>query len=205
MKSLSFAKPYMLVVVGIPGAGKSFFAKHFSDTFRAPFINFDKIRSDLYNNPTYSTEEFIILARVASTMLGEIIKTKNTVLIEGIGSTKAERTEIIKKAKKAGYEPLFIWVQTEPNAAKTRAVRGVKGQDPSSLIDDDTFERLSNRFTPLSKNEPGIVISGKHTYASQARIVLKRLAGNRTSPVKERATPNTRPAPRGHSIKVNRK
>ena len=43
------------------------------------------------------------------------------------------------------------------------------------------YEQLAKRFSPPSSNEASIVISGKHTYATQARMVLKKLVTPRAS------------------------
>ena len=54
MKSLSPANPRVLFVVGIPGAGKTYFAEQFAETFGAPFIEYDAIRAQLTQHPSYS-------------------------------------------------------------------------------------------------------------------------------------------------------
>ena len=38
MKSLQLDKPHAIVMVGIPGSGKSFFADKFSAMFNAPYV-----------------------------------------------------------------------------------------------------------------------------------------------------------------------
>ena len=69
MSTLKPARPLMLVTIGHPGAGKSFFARQFADTFRAPLISFDEIRHELFNEISHSSDEDIIVARVAGLQL----------------------------------------------------------------------------------------------------------------------------------------
>jgi len=38
MKSLQLDKPHAIVVIGIQGSGKTFFAEKFATTFKAPYI-----------------------------------------------------------------------------------------------------------------------------------------------------------------------
>lgn len=169
MKSLHLSKPHLLVVVGIPGAGKTFFASQFADTFNIPFIHYSAIQH-LRETPLSEEET----AEFAGMLYRELIKTNQTILIEGPGASRVERTALAQQARAVGYEPLFIWVQTEQATARARAVKGVRGSSYQT-ISDDVFDAETNRFTPLNSAEKSVVISGKHTYASQAKMVLKRL------------------------------
>ena len=191
MKSLHLSKPHLLVVVGIPGAGKTFFASQFAETFNVPFIHYSDLQT--IREPRLSEEE---TALVAGALFQELVKTKQTILIDGPGASRIERAALAQQARAAGYEPLFIWVQTEQPTAKARAIRGVRGSSYEP-ISEEVFTAEVKRFTPLNAAEKSLVISGKHTYASQAKMVLKRLA----EPAAEarRATPiatNVRPAQR---------
>lgn len=183
MKSLHLQKPHLLVVVGIPGAGKSFFATQFADTFNVPFIHY----RDIQTLPATALDEKTT-AEFAGMLFRELIKTGQTILIEGPGASRTERTGLAQQARAAGYVPLFIWVQTEPTTARTRAVKGVRGSDYQP-IPEDIFNAELTRFTPLHETEKPVVVSGKHTYATQAKVVLKRLV----EPAIEarRATPHT--------------
>ena len=44
MNNLDLTTPRVIFLVGIPGAGKTFFASRFSEEFGAPFIDLEKIR-----------------------------------------------------------------------------------------------------------------------------------------------------------------
>lgn len=184
MKSAVTNRPHLIVTVGIPGSGKSFFAEHFADIFKAPIVSFDLLRRKIFTNPAFSDEEDKIIAPVADHMLSEVLKTKRTVIYEGRTSLRADRAAISKKAHEAGYEPLFVWVQTEPSAAKLRAT---KASIEKPAITSERFDYLVKKFTIPNHNEKAVVISGKHTFASQLKIVLKHL-------IKPRDTADNGPA-----------
>lgn len=172
MKPAVISKPHLIIMIGIPRSGKSFFAEHFADTFKAPIISFDKLRNEIFSNPSFTKDEDIIINKVANNLLGEVLKTKRTVIYDGQTNLRAERIAISKIARDADYDPLFIWVQTEPASAKKRAL---KTNVEKPAIDDNDFENLLKHFSAPHRNEKAIVISGKHTYASQLKIVLKNL------------------------------
>ena len=172
MKSTDTNKPHLIITVGIPGSGKSFFAEHFADIFKAPIISYDLLRKQIFYNPAFSDEEDAIIVHVANHFLDEVLKTKRTVIYEGKTNLRADRVAIAKKARDAGYEPLFVWVQTESNAAKLRAT---KASVEKPAMDPSVFDLKLKQFTLPNQSEKAIVISGKHTFASQLKIVLKHL------------------------------
>jgi predicted kinase len=172
MKPSETTKPHLIIMVGIPSSGKSFFADHFAETFKAPIVSYDIMRKEIFSNPTFSEDEDEIIRKVSNYVLSEFLKTKKTVIFEGETSLGKERFEIAKGARAAGYEPLFIWVQTETQTAQKRAT---KTSLEKPAITAEEFAAKLKRFNPPNKNEQFVVISGKHTYASQLKIVLKHL------------------------------
>ena len=170
MKSLQLTKPHLLVVVGLPGSGKTFFAKQFSDTFNAPYIDYGYYSSLVGSVKT--SEEII------DHIYGLLLRTKQSLVIEGRGSTKAERKELADMAAKNGYSILFVWVQTEPATAEHRAVYA-----KTATMNQKEFDKATKAFENLNAGEPYMVISGKHTFSSQGKTVLRKLITDRPTTV----------------------
>lgn len=181
MKHLSLAKPHLIIMVGIPGSGKSFFAEKFADTFGAPYLCNKKIASLVQGN----------IEAVIQLQLDELLKTKRSIVFDGASETRVERMALARKARSAEYEILFIWVQTDPATAKARALQPKKKDEDTSLSIDE-YNKLLKRFTPPNATEKPLVISGKHTYASQAKVVLKKLSAPRAE-ISGHDTPPVRP------------
>ena len=95
MKSLRLQKPHFLIVVGIPGSGKTFFASQFAKMFSAPFIHYEAIKNS-FDDPL--SED--LTANIAGLMFTEIVKTGETIVLEGPGATRAERAALAQQAKK---------------------------------------------------------------------------------------------------------
>lgn len=165
MKSLSLSQPHAIIMVGLPGSGKTFFAKKFADTFNAPYVSHDTIQSTLHL-------EKEAVSKVADYMISELLKTKHSIVIEGSANTRAERTELAKTLRNEGYQPLFVWVQTDSETSKARSLK-------TKQRNEQEHEQLAKRFSAPHTAEKPVVISGKHTYATQAKIILKRLSGPR--------------------------
>jgi predicted kinase len=190
MKSLSLSKPHVIIMVGIPGSGKSFFAEHFAETFNAPLVSSGRLRQELFEESTYGSDEQATIRRISDYMLDELFKTNRTIIFEGSADTRTDRQEIARKARAASYEPLFVWVQTESATAKLRVQKALKGK---TTILPSQFDMTIKRFSAPHASEKAVVISGKHTYASQLKIVLKRLVEPRVEII-ENQTPSARPS-----------
>ncbi len=153
-------------MIGIAGSGKTTFAERFADTFSAPFLNVPNLRA---GDDTL---------QVAEELLSEFCKTKQTILYEGLGGSRAERQAVARLVRSRGYEPLYVWVQTDPNKAKQRMTKSTS-RNPAQMSSDE-FDDSMAKFTPPNSSEKGIVLSGMHTYATQAKSVLKRLSSSAT-------------------------
>jgi shikimate kinase len=171
MKPLTSANPHAIIIIGIPGSGKSTFADHFADTFQAPIVSQTKLQRD-YGLASTAAET------LRNAILNEYLKTHRTVLIDGGLNKKKTREELVRRLVKAGYRPLIVWVQTDATEAHRRATRPYPR---GSGLTSEAFDMLLNEFQAPSKKEKMVVISGKHTYASQLKIILKQLATPDTS------------------------
>lgn len=193
-------KPLVLVTVGVPGSGKSYFARRFADMFSSPLVSFDEIRYELFNDITFSEDENAIVARMAGLQVRELLKLHKTIIIDGGHNPRVSRMELAKVAKNNDYGVLYVWVQTDQNTARLRSTRRSTKTDDDLLnrsLTNDEFESQAKKFTAPSEFEKFVVISGRHNFPSQARIVLKKMIG----PHQEVQVPVEQPKPHGRDIR----
>lgn len=183
MKTLSLNRPHALIMVGIPGSGKTTFAKQFAATFSAPHIEASVLAS-FAKDDTAAVE-------LTTLVLGEFMKTGQSIIIDAYTDSRRVRTELAKYCRDSGYSPLFIWTQTDADTARQRCIRGKQ-------LTQDEFEKQLRAFSAPHPDEKPLVISGKHTYATQAKVVLKRLSAPRA----EISQHKQAPARRSGQIKV---
>lgn len=162
MKPLQLSNPHVIVVTGIPGSGKSYFAGKFSGTFNAPLVSFEVIKAHALNE--------VSARHMMQSLIVEILKTNQTIIVDGASDTRMERAGLTRLARRAGYKTLTVWVQTDPATAIKRTLQ------VDSNLTIDTYNRSLRRFTPPSLTENHVVISGKHTSASQIKAILRKLS-----------------------------
>lgn len=168
-----------------------------------PYIEADKIRAAITDEPTYDAVEQERVDRLLTMQMHELFKTKSSFLLEGGTEVKTVRQNLAKFAKQQGYEALFVWVQTDRDTAYSRAVRPSRlNKHKLFLQSEDRFLLLERRFTAPGEGERPVVISGKHTHGAQIKSVLKRLATT-NRPTSTPLTVPTRQTIKGNSIKIS--
>lgn len=184
MKSLHLTRPRAIMMVGLPGSGKSFFAKKFSEMFNLPYI--DSLSIESYATDSKAASELIALT------LGELVKTGQSIVFEGNSDSRVRRTEFGKWARSHGYQPMFIWVQADRATSLSRTLK-------AKSLTRDQFETVVRDFSSPHPGEHAVVISGKHTYATQAKVVLGQLS-KENRPAQTTITAPERPSVRTISV-----
>lgn len=183
MKSLSLSIPYVIAMIGQPGTGKSYFAKQFTDNFHMPAVS-----EEYFRNYARRTDDGTTMA---ADVLHELMKIKQAILFEGDLDKKSERDSLVRFCHQRGYKVLFVWVQTEPEVARQRAQKSMTARE---------YKQRALAFEPPTNKEQYVVISGRHTQATQARTVLKHLVESR-----QRKTPAAATQRSGEPVSVRRK
>lgn len=166
MKPLTPASPHAIIMIGIPGAGKSTFGQRFATTFKALFVSQTTLQREYHLTDDEATA-------LRDTILNEYHKTQLTLVIDGGLNKKEVRETMIRRLVKEGYRPLLIWVQTDTSEAHRRAV---KLYPAGSGLTDEQFDEQLDQFDAPTDKDKVVVISGRHTFESQLKIVLKQLA-----------------------------
>lgn len=175
MKQLSLSRPHIIVMVGIPGSGKSAFAEHFASTFGAPIISDKRMRASFRGSGIPESDLNQIVSLMQMHTLTELLKTGHTIIYDGESHSRVRRKALIDYAMKSGYEPLLVWVQTDTTTSKARFLKPFRSKTSQDEA-EEKFEKQLRAFTQPNESEKYVVISGKHTYPSQLKIVLRRLA-----------------------------
>lgn len=189
MKPLMPSVMHAIVMVGIPGAGKSTFSSRFADTFSTPLLNLPGLKADMGLDAKQT-------ARFFEVMMQELSKTGQTVVIEGFSDTQKERASLEAVLVRLKYKPVFVWVQTDTNEALKRVT---DKRYPDGPLSESEFDDQVASFEAPSAKERMVVISGRHAYPTQLKVVLKQIAAGVTRP-KTAVTATRQARPRGRDV-----
>lgn len=153
-------KPYGILVFGAPASGKSQFASQFAERFKCPFLDFSK------HKISYSA---------AAGITEQVAVTGQNIVIEGCIDAEKQRNDLRHRLKKRGYVPVLVWVQADANTIKRRLHQRYKSIEKTKAAFASCYDHME---APADIEKP-IVISGKHTFATQLKVMLAKLSKQR--------------------------
>lgn len=155
------SRPRALLVFGAPCSGKTTFAKKFADRFDLACYDFDEIR-----------EEYRMTRKNIFLFINLLARTKKNIIIEGCMNTEKDRAEMRNALRTAGYDPSLIWIQTDISTIRMR----MKNKYRSVSKAREMYDSLVDSMEAPAEVENPIILSGKHTFETQAKHVLAGLA-----------------------------
>ena len=154
-------RPRALMVFGAPCSGKTTFAEKFAKKFDLAYYDLTELMSE--NN--FSREQILAI-------LEQILKTKQTILVEGCIDTEVERMEMRNLFRAQNYEPALVWIQTDVATIRNR----MKSRYRSVSKAKDAYDAAVSEIEAPLENERPIILSGKHTFETQTKHVIAGLA-----------------------------
>lgn len=138
----------LILVCGLPGSGKSYFAKHLSDKIQACYLNSDICRKELFpHHRTYSEKEKqgVYDALLSNTETNLI--HHRSVVLDATFYKNSLRLPFYKLAKQLNCPCSIIYIRAEETLIKERTSQ--IRQD--SEADYSVYLKLKDVFEPIDK------------------------------------------------------
>jgi len=138
----------IILVVGLPGTGKTFFASRLADNMNAVHLNSDRIRSELGEWNQYSdTSKMNVYDAILKRMKDEVHSGKNVIV-----DTTFYKKEIRDKFFQASvqlHQPLRI---IEVKASNETVRLRLSKPRTNSQADYEVYKKIKNEFEPLAED-----------------------------------------------------
>ena len=171
-------KPFLMMFYGYPGAGKTYFSRQFCDNVQAAHLQSDRIRSELFENPRYDKQENAIVNQLMGYMTEEFLSAGLSVAYDANAARSGQRRVLSDMALRCRAQPIVVWFQMDPDTAFDRSINRDRRRSDDKYAaewDRTTFESLTERMQPPTRNEHYVVVSGKHLFPTQQSAVLGKL------------------------------
>lgn len=204
MSKIVSNKPFLLMFYGLPGSGKTYFARQFVEKVQAAHLQADRIRHELFQQPRYDREENAVVAQIMDYMAGEFLQAGVSVVYDVGALRTQQRRNLRDLARQAGAESVLIWQQIDQDGAMSRVLRRDrrKSDDRYALQPDrELFGRLAQAMQNPAQGEEYVVMSGKHVFPTQLSTILRYLgtkgiiSGGPNAPVVKPGLVNLVPTP----------
>ena len=164
--------PSLLLLAGLPGAGKSTFARQVTN--RRPFLvlESDRLRKALVTQPQYTAHEHRRLFRACHHLIDEFLGRGYPVLFDATNLTEQNRRPVYAIAHKRGV-PLAVAVVTAPaEIVRQRLSDREAGLDPDTWSDAgwEIHQRMAPAWEPVKR--PHILVDTSGDITPALRQVL---------------------------------
>lgn len=150
-----------MLVFGAPASGKTTFAEKFAKKFGLAYYDL----TELMQENDFSRDAIMVIVE-------QILKTGQTIVIEGLLDTEKDRAEMRNLIRKYMYDPALIWVQTDVATIRQR----LKTRFRSLAKAKETYDSAVSVMEAPTETERPIILSGKHTFETQTKHVIAGLA-----------------------------
>lgn len=171
-------KPFLLMLYGFPGAGKTYFARQFCDNVQAAHLQSDRIRNELFTDLRYDRHENDVVDHLMSYMTEEFLTAGVSVVFDANAARGKQRYQLRELAKRCHATPLLVWFQMDADTAFGRNIKRDRRRADDKYAakwDRTSFEAVIGKMQNPTPNENYAVISGKRLYGTQQSAVIRKM------------------------------
>ena len=147
------ARPVLVVVVGLPGTGKSYFSRRLAERFPMAVLETDALRKALFGQPTYSPEESARLFRAVHSLIESLLRRGIPVLLDATNLVEANREHLYHIAEKTGARLILARTEAPPEVVRERLARRQQATEREDHSDAgwEVYERMRRSVDPIRR------------------------------------------------------
>lgn len=170
--------PLLIVFLGFPGSGKTYFATRLAEKLQAVTLNSDAMRLSMFgsleriehirqtDNPRLYVDVFGAMDYAAA----QALRAGHTVIYDAQQTKRRDRKHVEELAASAGAIPVLVWIKTSPQVALRRGQEREARADSHQYTEEKMrmlIERFSNVTDLPGLDENVIEISGELPFEEQ--------------------------------------
>lgn len=168
------AKPAVVVLSGLPGAGKSHLARELIKRYRFAHLESDRVRQALFERPSYTQAENLRLFNAYHEVLDRLLARGIPVLCDATNLREAYRLPLYQIAEKRGACLVVVQVEAPLDVVRRRLENRVETEAPGDASEAgvEVYERLRVDAEPVER-EHIVVDTSKDISAAVERILAE--------------------------------
>ena len=168
------ASPDLVILCGLPGTGKSHFARELSS--RAPFVwlNSDRTRKLLVARPQYSRREHRRVFAAMHVLTRGYLRDGYSVVFDATNLNENVRAPLYAVADDVGVDPLIIRFTAHPNLIRQRMGERAAGVADAAQSDAgwEVYSRMAVADVPVPR--PHLLVRGPAEAETALAETLRR-------------------------------
>lgn len=141
-------RPALVILIGLPGSGKSHFARHLAKRYPAAILDSDALRSVLYESPQHTDQENARLFPAIQVLARRLLDRGVPVLLDATNLKEAHRKPSDRLARDAGARLVIVRLRApfavmRERLAKRDAARSPLDRSTAGLL---VLERMRRDY-----------------------------------------------------------
>jgi predicted kinase len=140
----------LYITVGLPGSGKSTYAKEFIKGKEIEYLSSDSLRAVYGKDETDQSVTSIVFGHIKR-KVDEFLKDGKNVMVDATSVNRKERSDYINTAKKYGAKVVVILFKMDRQGLIDRNKK--RGEQGGRVVPDWVIDKMLNKFEDPSYNE----------------------------------------------------
>lgn len=143
--------PVLIVVVGLPGTGKSYFSRLLVSRLPLVRLESDALRRLLFGTPDYSAQESQRLFSALHRVISDLLASRRWVLLDATNLRERNRQILYAIAERHQARVLVVRLWAPNKVIRQRLQARTQGVDPVDLSEADyaVYQRMRRQMDPV--------------------------------------------------------
>jgi len=135
----------IILVAGLPGSGKSYFASRLAAQLAATYISSDKVRKSIHGLGKYDLEDKLSIYKAMVDLAEDGLRKDEWVVLDATFYLKSMRSLFYSLADKHSAAIYFIYIK----AMEDLIMKRVSGVRPDSEADFEVYKKVKGEFEAI--------------------------------------------------------
>lgn len=143
--------PFLIVVSGLPGTGKSYFCRQLAQRLTAVILESDSLRKVLFRSPSYSAAESKRLFRAGHLLVEKLLGQGIPLILDATNLTEHYREHLYSVAERLGAKLILVRVEAPPELVYERLKERQLDSGSKSDADWSVYERMKPQVETIRR------------------------------------------------------
>jgi hypothetical protein len=147
------ARPFLIVISGLPGTGKSYLALELAERLPCTVVESDAMRKVLFPHPCYSAGESQHLFQVLHLLIEELLSRGIPVILDATNLVEHHREHLYRIADRLGLKLIIVKVEAQAEVVQQRLQRRAQVIDAGNKSDADwaVYQRMKPKAEQIRR------------------------------------------------------
>ncbi len=147
------ARPFLIVMSGLPGTGKSYFSRRLTERLPCVRLESDELRKVLFPSPGYSADENQRLFSALHWLIQELLRKNIPVLLDATNLVEHHREQLYCIADRLGAKLVLVRVEAPPEVVRERLQTRMASphREDNSEADFSVYQRMKQGFHKIRR------------------------------------------------------